>query len=432
MGQNPRQITSLPGTDGEPIWSPDGKLLAFTTNTRPDQLWYDITKLATIEIDSGKVTLLTDELDRNVGAAGFAANGRDLLFQIEDSGTRHIARIPAKGGKIERILAGERSVSSAHWNDNGDLVFLSSTPHSPAEVYFRSAGETTENRLTGANAGFLEEISLGKVENVHFKSKDGAEVEGFITLPPDYDPRLKYPTLLRIHGGPVSQYDVSFNFESQLFAAHGYVVVRCNPRGSSGYGFDFSKTLFADWGNKDFEDVMAAVDHAIELGYSDPDKLGVGGWSYGGILTNYVITQTDRFEGAISGASEVLYIANYGHDHYQYYWEKELGLPWENREAWERISPFNKVDQVTTPTLVIGGALDWNVPIQNSEQLYQALKRLGVETQLVVYPGEHHGIRRPSFQKDRLERYLAWYAKHVKGETVAKPSDTTTPSEPDA
>ena len=159
---------------------------------------------------------------------------------------------------------------------------------------------------------------------------------------------------------------------------------------------------------------MAGVDYAIESGYTDPNRLGVGGWSYGGILTNYVITKSDRFKAAVSGASEALYRANYGHDHYQRTWEEELGLPWENAPAWERISPFNDVAKITTPTLWMGGSDDWNVPILNSEQMYQAMKRLGRETQLVVYPGEHHGIRRPSFQKDRMERWLAWFGKYLK------------------
>lgn len=188
-----------------------------------------------------------------------------------------------------------------------------------------------------------------------------------------------------------------------------------NPRGSSGYGQEFSRAIWANWGDKDYQDVMAAVDYAIAEGYADSTRLGVGGWSYGGILTNYVITKTNRFAGAVTGASEVLYAANYGHDHYQRQWEAELGLPWENREAWERISPFNAVTNIVTPTLIMGGEKDWNVPILNSEQLYQSLKRLGRTTQLVVYPGEHHGIRTPSYQKDRLERYLAWYDQYVRG-----------------
>ena len=161
---------------------------------------------------------------------------------------------------------------------------------------------------------------------------------------------------------------------------------------------------------------MAAVDYAIERGIADPERLGVGGWSYGGILTNYVITKTGRFRGAISGASETLMRSNYGHDHYQRHWEAELGLPWETPEKWEKISPFNQVANVTTPTLWIGGGSDWNVPILGSEQMYQAMKRLGRETMLVVYPGQHHGLSDMTFIKDRYERYLAWFDKYVKGE----------------
>jgi dipeptidyl aminopeptidase/acylaminoacyl peptidase len=221
--------------------------------------------------------------------------------------------------------------------------------------------------------------------------------------------------LLRIHGGPVSQFEAAFNFEAQLFAANGYAVVTMNPRGSSGYGQAFSRAIFADWGNKDFDDVLAGVDYAIAHGIADSSRLGVGGWSYGGILTNYVITKTTRFKGAISGASEALIVANYGHDHYQEEYEAELGLPWSNRAAYEKLSSFNDVEKIVTPTLWMGGAEDWNVPILNSEQMYQAMKRLGRTTQLVVYPGEHHGIVRPSFQRDRLERYLDWYGRYVKG-----------------
>jgi len=295
---------------------------------------------------------------------------------------------------------------------------LLSEPHLPGELFVLDKDNLRQ--LTRTNDKFMAGLMLAEVENIHFKSKDGTEIEGFFFKPPDFNPSLRYPTLLRIHGGPVAQFDFSFNFEAQLFAANGYCVVLVNPRGSSGYGQDFSLGIWKNWGDKDFEDVMAGVDYAIAKGYADPDRLGVGGWSYGGILTNYVITKTDRFKAAITGASEVLYVANYGHDHYQLQWEKELGLPWKNRETWERLSPFNSVENIVTPTLIMGGEKDWNVPVLNSEQLYQALRRMGRTTQLVVYPGESHGIRRPSFQKDRYERYLAWYGKYVKGETEQK------------
>ena len=218
-----------------------------------------------------------------------------------------------------------------------------------------------------------------------------------------------------IHGGPVSQYSYSFSFEAQLFAANDYVVVRSNPRGSSGYGRDFCFALYQD--DKDYRDVLAAVDRAIELGYSDPDRLGVGGYSYGGILTNYIITQTDRFKGAVSGAGTGLSLANYGHDMYQRWWEAEYGLPWETREFWDGLSAFDHIQNVSTPTLFACGEKDWNVPLQNSEQMYQALRRRGITTRLVVYPGEHHGGWTMPHQKDFLERRLAWYDQYVKGET---------------
>jgi dipeptidyl aminopeptidase/acylaminoacyl peptidase len=254
------------------------------------------------------------------------------------------------------------------------------------------------------------------VKKVAFDSADGTRIEGFVILPAGYVEGRRYPAILDIHGGPQLQYDYAFQFEGQLYAANGYVVIHPNPRGSTGYGQAFCHAIWQDWGGPDFEDVMAAVDDAVARGWADPDRLGVTGWSYGGILTNHVITKTDRFQAAISGASEVLYVVNYGHDHYQRWWMQELGPPWqpEARAIYERMSPFNRVERITTPTLVMGGEEDWNVPIINSEQLYLALKQLGVETQLVVYPGEYHGIARPSYRKDQYQRYLDWLGRFLK------------------
>jgi len=260
----------------------------------------------------------------------------------------------------------------------------------------------------------LASVNLSRVENIHFASKDGTEIEGFVHYPADYDASKPYPTLLRIHGGPVSQYSHSFHFNSEVFAANGYVVLRTNPRGSSGYGQDFSTAIFADWGEKDSEDVIAGVEYLVNKGVSDPARLGLGGWSYGGMLTNYVIVRTGMFSAATSGASMAHAIPMYGHDHYQRIWEEEMGLPWENKEGWERISPLNDVDNISTPTLWVGGEKDWNVPIINSENFYQSMKRMGIDTQLVVYPGQPHSLLVPSYRKDVLERYLAWYDKYLK------------------
>jgi len=411
-GQTLLQVTTNTGSDGSPAWSPDGRSIAYVTVTQPEIIWYATNHLAVVSASGGEPRLLTVPVDRNFSGPRFSADGRWIYARLEDSAENHLVRVNAGNGRVERLTSGGLAVRDFELGPGRAMAALVGHLDRPNEV-FRVERDGLR-QLTHENDELLADLRLAEVENVQFPSSDGTEIEGFIYLPPGYQEGLRYPTLLRIHGGPVSQFSHSFNFEAQLFAANGYVVVTVNPRGSSGYGQEFSRAIWADWGNKDYEDVMAGVDYAIEQGYADPDRLGVGGWSYGGILTNYVITKTARFKGAITGASEVLYVANYGHDHYQRQWEAELGLPWENREAWERISPFNYVENIVTPTLIMGGERDWNVPILNSEQLYQALRRLGRETRLVVYPGQSHGIRVPSYQRDRLERYLDWYAKYVK------------------
>jgi dipeptidyl aminopeptidase/acylaminoacyl peptidase len=417
QGKTLLRVTTNPGRDRSPAWSPDGKWIAYVTTTDVKAIDYATAHLAIVSAGGGTPRVLTEKLDRNVNGPQFSSDGKSIYFLLEDSGEQHLARVPVTGGAIARVIGGARSVGGFSLSKDGTVAARISEPHLPGEIFINETNRLRQ--LTSTNDAFMAQIRLAEVEPIRFKSKDATEVGGFIYKPPAFTAGLRYPTLLRIHGGPVSQFDRSFNFEAQLLAAHGYLVVTANPRGSSGYGQAFSQAIFADWGNKDYDDVMAAVDYAISKGYADPNRLGVGGWSYGGILTNYVITKTDRFKGAITGASEVLYVANYGHDHYQRLWEQEMGLPWENRELWERLSPFNSVQKIVTPTLIMGGEKDWNVPIINSEQLYQALKRLGRTTQLVVYPGEFHGISKPSYQKDRYERYLAWYDKFVKGEASA-------------
>jgi dipeptidyl aminopeptidase/acylaminoacyl peptidase len=191
-------------------------------------------------------------------------------------------------------------------------------------------------------------------------------------------------------------------------------VVAANPRGSSGRGEKFSMAIWAEWGNKDGQDVLAAVEYAVAQGIADSTRLGVGGWSYGGILTNQVIARDQRFKAAISGAGQSNVLAGYGTDQYVREYEAELGTPWGSPETWMRVSyPFFHADRIVTPTLFLCGDQDFNVPLLNSEQMYQALRSLGRETQLVIYPGEPHGIKKPSYQRDRLQRYLDWYSRYL-------------------
>jgi dipeptidyl aminopeptidase/acylaminoacyl peptidase len=235
--------------------------------------------------------------------------------------------------------------------------------------------------------------------------------------PPDYVAGRRYPTILRIHGGPVYQFSHEFMADWQSYAARGYVVVAANPRGSSGRGFEFARANYADWGNKDRQDVLAAVDHVVASGLADPDRLGVGGRSYGGILTNYVIASDPRFKAAVSGAGASNWAALYGHDMYTREYEAELGLPWRNADVYERLSdPFLHADRIRTPTLFYCAEADFNVPCHGSEQMYQALRSLDVAAQLVVYPAENHGLRVPSYLRDRMQRLLGWYDRWLRVE----------------
>lgn len=412
-GGEPKAVVATPAAEDSPAFSPDGKWLAYSVGGDPKNIWYDTNNLALLDLTrpGSAARVVTDGVDRNVYSPRFSRDGKSLFMVLEDAGYTHLSRAPVDGGPLTSVTSGH---DINGYDMAGDtIVVLESRASYPQEISRVVANGLA--RVTRVNDTWLEEVMVAPVTRFRSRSSDGAEIDGFLTMPPDQPNGRKLPTLLRIHGGPVSQYGESFSFEWQLFAAHGYAVVAANPRGSSGRGGAFSREIFADWGNKDYLDVMGAVDHVIAQGVADPDRLGVGGWSYGGILTNYVITKTTRFKGAISGASEVNYLANYGHDHYLLEWEAELGLPWETTDRWIKLSPFFQVANVKTPTLVMCGQEDWNVPLINSEQLYQALRRLGVPTELVIYPGEGHGISRPSFQTDRYERYLAWYDKYVKG-----------------
>jgi dipeptidyl aminopeptidase/acylaminoacyl peptidase len=231
--------------------------------------------------------------------------------------------------------------------------------------------------------------------------------------------------LLRIHGGPNGQDQHSFAFERQWFAANGYAVLAVNYRGSSGRGSKYSKSIWADWGHHEVDDLLAAVDEVVKMGVADPNKLGVGGWSYGGILTDYIIASDNRFKPATSGAGTAFTVAFYGTDQYIIQYDYEIGPPWDPKawETYQKISyPFLHADKIKTPTLFLGGEKDFNVPVQGGQQMYQALRSLNIDTQLVIYPNEFHGITRPSYVRDRYERYLAWYESHINGK---KPATTT-------
>src|SRR6266850_2415111 len=356
-GAKPRAVTTYQGSDNAPAFSPDGKWIAYTQGGDPKDIWYAMNNIALVSVDGGTPKMLTAGLDRSVSRAQFTPDGTKVLFMLEEGGNVHLARVPSTGGAIERVLNGERDVNAYDLAKTGDIAFLESQPQQPSEVFWIPAApkgpvSAGPPQLTHVNDAFLAKITLGTVERYKAKSADGTMIDAYLTRPANA-PAGKLPTILRIHGGPGSQYSTGFNQEWQMLAAQGFAVVAANPRGSSGYGRDFSRAIWADWGNKDYDDVMAAVDTAIAIGVADPDRLGVGGWSYGGILTDAIIAKDQRFKAATSGAGTAFPLALYGVDQYIMQYDYEIGPPWKvGMEPWVKISyGFMHADKIKTPTL---------------------------------------------------------------------------------
>jgi len=405
--QEPVRVTTNPGTDDSPIWHPDGERIGYlmTYTDRTDiPASYLQSKVAIIRIGEDEPVLLTTEaLDRKAWDPTFSPDGSQIYVQLEDDGQVQLAAVSVADGELSRLITGQVQVGATAVAPDGSVVVAISKPRLPEDLFVLDAnppaGSEQPRRLTDVNGELLNSIWLSDVEELRFPTLDGTVIQTFVYKPQDFDPKRRYPAILWLHGGQESQYDYGFNFRVQLFAANGYVVVMPNVRGSGGRGLDFALSLNKAYGTHDVEDVIVATDYVIARGYVDPDRLGVGGWSSGGTLTNVVITKTDRFAGAISGASVGWYTSTYGHDPYYVWWHTELGPPWKNRDLWDSISPFMDVENITTPTLFIGGEKDWNQPIIHSEQMYQAMKHLGRETQLVVYPttaSENTATRRTS------------------------------------
>jgi dipeptidyl aminopeptidase/acylaminoacyl peptidase len=422
-GATPRQLTRTPESEsGRPMWSPDGSRLALLLGDIDKHGAYDMNKLAVVAANSPATaapmtapTLLMPTLDRAVSSIAWAADGQSLSFLLQDDRTVNLARVPAEGSTSgpTRVTTGRRAIRSPSTGTDGHFAVIATTPTEPPEIYALENG--TLRRLTSHNAALLSELQLATTEDFQSKSKDGTDVHGLIVKPAGYQAGTRYPTLLIIHGGPNGQDEHAFNFDREFLAAHGYVVLAINYRGSAGRGNAWQKAIYADWGHLEVVDLLGAVDEAVRQGIADPNQLGLGGWSYGGISTNAAIATDTRFKAAVSGAGVSMQYSMYGVDQYIIQWDQEIGPPWKSRAIYDRMSfPFLHADRIKTPTLFLGGEKDFNVPLVGSEQMYQALKSLGVDTELVIYPGQFHGLTIPSYERDRLQRYLNWFNKYLK------------------
>lgn len=410
------EITRLTRYDGEDdgriAWSPDGSRIAYLTGIGLPDHSYRMWKLAVISSSGGAATVLTEALDRQVIQPAWSPDGTSIYMLEEDDRSQYVAKIVASGGPVERVAGDKHMITSLDIGRDGAATLLMASDSAPPEVYALEGSKL--RRLTHQNDAWLSDVQLGITEEFTSRSKDGWEVHGIMVKPASYVAGRKYPTLLRIHGGPSCCQDAhAFNIERELFAANGYVVIAPNYRGSRGRGAAHQRAITGGDKGKEVLDLLGAVDYAVKIGVADPEHLGVGGWSNGAILTDRIIAIDHRFKGAIAGAGSANALAMYGTDQYT---PKSGTGPWQDPEKWiKRSYPFFHANQITTPTLFLGGDRDFNVPITGSEQMYVALRSLGVPSELIIYPDQHHNISTPSYKKDRLDRYVAWYDRYVKG-----------------
>ncbi len=418
VGAELKRLTTFPGQDAapgggrHPSWSADSRMIAYSQGGDPAFWAYNNVRVAVVPVDGKSPRVLTEALDRQVFSPQWGPDGKSIYGLLEDDRTVQLARVTLENG-VERLTSGPETLSELAVGTEGKIAAIVSSDLEPEEVVVFENGRL--RRLTHHNDSVAAELQLVKAEDLTSTSKDGTIVNALLYRPAGAKPGEKLPLVLFIHGGPFGQDQHEFSLRHQVFAAKGFAVLSVNYRGSSGRGEAYSRAIFADWGNREVMDLLGSVDKTVAMGVADPNRMALGGWSYGGILTDYTIATDTRFKAGVAGAGSANQLTMYGTDQYVFQYEHELGSPWKNPDAWIKVSyPFFHADRIKTPTLYMGGDKDMNVPITGGEQMYQALKTLGIETQLVIYPGMYHSATTPSFRRDIMERYVAWWSKYLK------------------
>ena len=421
------RLTERFGPERAPAVSPDGQLIAYVgyDDTRQG---YTVTQLYVADRYGMGARSLTAGLDRDVQSPVWTSDGSGLVFAYDDEGDTKLAFV-SLGGKLEVLdehlgglsLGRPYGGSSFTLARDGRYAFTQTAPDHPADLAVGGPGMEQYERLTALNDDLFAFRQPGEVEEFWVESSfDGRRVQGWIVKPPHFDETQQYPLLLEIHGGPFANYGRRFSMECQLYAAAGYVVVYTNPRGSTSYGQEFGNLIHHAYPSQDYDDLMTCVDAVVERGYVDPERLYVTGGSGGGVLTAWIVGNTDRFRAAVV-AKPVIHWTSFvltadAYPFFTKYWFS--GMPWEvNEEYWKR-SPLSLVGNVTTPTMLLTGEADYRTPISESEQYYQALKLRGVDTALVRIPDASHGIAsRPSRLIAKVAHILAWFERYDVEET---------------
>lgn len=416
-----------------PAWSPDGRRIVVRGGPGLDVVIRERwdhgapTDLWIISADGRERRNLTDEFDLVPGAPAFSPDGRWVFFTAQTGGSTHLFRISVDGGGADLVTTGERRIGSVSFSaDFARVAYSAATPVDPGNVYVAATadGTGTERRLTSLNAALLAELDLPTPERVVFRSADGTEVEGWVLPPVGYhagDGR-SWPFIVNIHGGPHGAYGNEFSFERHLQAAGGYFTLYTNPRGSTGYGEDFLWGIWGSWGDEDYDDVMAGVDHVVARWPVDPRRMGVTGYSYGGFMTNWIITQTHRFAAAVAGAGISNWMSDYGTADIPRTKESEFfGTPWEDEGLRNLLasSPIVYARGVSTPTLFVHGESDHRVPIEEAEQMYTALQKQGVPARMIRYPESYHGGWTPWRLLHRYWSSMQWWDRWLKSTPVS-------------
>ena len=417
-GSDPRRLTRYTGADVGPLaWSPDGREIAFLRGGHVKNWQYQENRLAVIAADgTGHARVVTARFDRPIHEPQWTPEGGHVIALVTDDRNRYPVSIDVATGKVTRLIDSDGS-SGAHSGSAGHEALLWTTDTKPNEVYALSDGHLRP--LTHQNAALLERLVLAKARNIDCTSRDGTRVGGLITLPDESGATQPYPMLLWIHGGPQGQDAHAFSPMRQLFAARGYAVLNVNYRGSNGRGIAYQKAIRARWGVDEVQDVEACVSQVIRDGLVDPKRMGVGGWSYGGITTDFMIASTNEFKAASAGAGMGDPLELFGVDEYVNQYNFELGPPWKDLRRYLRIAyPLLHAERIHTPTLFMGGTSDFNVPLVGGEQMYEALQTLRVPSALIVFPQQFHEFTRPSYIRDRYQYWFNWYDRWVLGKNV--------------
>jgi dipeptidyl aminopeptidase/acylaminoacyl peptidase len=407
-----RTITDAKGAWSEPRVSPDGSTVAFTGFPFTTQT-YRASEIWLADLAGGNMRALTLSLDRDPEDITWAADGRSLYFTAESEGSQHLYRVTA-AGEVSRLTDGRQLVDLESLSPGGVATAIVRGPHEPGDAYvLRVQSPERMTRLTDVNADVLERVSLGDVEEVWYEVPDGTRVQGWIVKPPGFDPSAEYPLILHIHGGPHAMYNTAFSYAFQNFAAHGYVVLYTNPRGSTGYGTDFGNAIDNGYPSVDYDDLIAGVDEVAGRGYIDTARMYVTGCSGGGVLSSWVIGRTDRFAAAGVRCPVVNWMSFAGTaDIVTWGYHRFTGYPWTNPDKYLEHSPLMLVGNVTTPTAVMTGELDLRTPMSQSEEYFQALRAEGVPAVLFRFHDEYHGTGSKPSNFMRTQLYLmSWFER---------------------